>query len=121
MVCLIWQVMMKTTTRLCSSKPIATVNGKFPGPTIYAREGDTVLVNVVNHAKYNVSIHWYVISIYKDSHMIYMYSSTNYSMLICYNQVMFIIYCTYIPVTIMSHLRFEHVSLSIFEPRLLLH
>ncbi|KAF3642997.1 Laccase-16 [Capsicum annuum] len=53
------QVMMKTTTRLCSSKPIATVNGKFPGPTIYAREGDTVLVNVVNHAKYNVSIHWH--------------------------------------------------------------
>ncbi|KAM3340498.1 laccase-4 [Capsicum galapagoense] len=54
-----FNVMMKTTTRLCSSKPIATVNGKFPGPTIYAREGDTVLVNVVNHAKYNVSIHWH--------------------------------------------------------------
>ncbi|KAM3287766.1 laccase-4 [Capsicum chacoense] len=54
-----FNVMMKTTTRLCSSKPIATVNGKFPGPTIYAREGDTVLVNVVNHVKYNVSIHWH--------------------------------------------------------------
>ncbi|KAG5582407.1 hypothetical protein H5410_053034 [Solanum commersonii] len=54
-----FNVMMKTTTRLCSSKPIATVNGKFPGPTIYAREGDNVLVNVVNHAKFNVSIHWH--------------------------------------------------------------
>ncbi|WMV51906.1 hypothetical protein MTR67_045291 [Solanum verrucosum] len=54
-----FNVMMKTTTRLCSSKPIATVNGKFPGPTIYAREGDNVLVNVVNHVKYNVSIHWH--------------------------------------------------------------
>ncbi|XP_060176437.1 laccase-4-like [Lycium barbarum] len=54
-----FNVMMKNTTRLCSTKPIATVNGKFPGPTVYAREGDTVLVNVVNHVKYNVSIHWH--------------------------------------------------------------
>lgn len=50
----------KTTTRLCSSKSIVTVNGKFPGPTIYAREDDTVLIRVINRVKYNVSIHWYV-------------------------------------------------------------
>ncbi|KAK8563855.1 hypothetical protein V6N12_035991 [Hibiscus sabdariffa] len=54
-----FDVVMKNTTRLCSSKPIVTVNGKFPGPTLYAREGDTVLVKVVNHVKYNVSIHWH--------------------------------------------------------------
>ncbi|OWM67135.1 hypothetical protein CDL15_Pgr000587 [Punica granatum] len=53
------QVVMKNTTRLCSSKPIVTVNGKFPGPTLYAREDDTVIVKVVNHVKYNVSIHWH--------------------------------------------------------------
>lgn len=35
----------------------------FPGPTIYAREGDRVLVNVTNYAKYNMSIHWYEILI----------------------------------------------------------
>lgn len=52
------QVAMKNTTRLCATKPIVTVNGKFPGPTIYAREDDIVLVKVVNHVKYNVSIHW---------------------------------------------------------------
>ncbi|KAL9398818.1 hypothetical protein Peur_007779 [Populus x canadensis] len=52
-------VVMKNTTRLCSRKPIVTVNGRFPGPTLYAREGDTVLVKVVNHVKYNVSIHWH--------------------------------------------------------------
>ncbi|XP_075502356.1 laccase-4-like, partial [Primulina tabacum] len=46
-------------TRLCSSKSIVTVNGQFPGPTIYAREGDTVVVKVINHVKYNVSIHWH--------------------------------------------------------------
>ncbi|XP_059305420.1 laccase-4-like [Lycium ferocissimum] len=54
-----FNVVMTNTTRLCASKPIATVNGKFPGPTIYAREGDNVLVKVVNHVKYNVSIHWH--------------------------------------------------------------
>ncbi|XP_047307923.1 laccase-4-like isoform X3 [Impatiens glandulifera] len=52
-------VVMKNTSRLCSSKPIVTVNGKSPGPTLYAREDDTVLIRVVNHVKYNVSIHWH--------------------------------------------------------------
>ncbi|GFP85059.1 laccase-4 [Phtheirospermum japonicum] len=50
---------MKNTTRLCSTKSIVTVNGKFPGPTIYAREDDTVLIRVINRVKYNVSIHWH--------------------------------------------------------------
>ncbi|KAH7844642.1 hypothetical protein Vadar_030160 [Vaccinium darrowii] len=54
-----FNVVMKNTSRLCSTKPIVTVNGKFPGPTIYAREDDTVLVKVVNHVKYNMSIHWH--------------------------------------------------------------
>ncbi|XP_016496465.1 laccase-4-like [Nicotiana tabacum] len=54
-----FNVMVKNTTRLCSTKPIVTVNGKFPGPTVYAREDDTVLIRVVNHVKYNVSIHWH--------------------------------------------------------------
>ncbi|KAL5709213.1 laccase [Ranunculus cassubicifolius] len=54
-----FNVVMKNVTRLCSTKPIVTVNGKFPGPTLYAREDDTVLVKVENHVKYNVSIHWH--------------------------------------------------------------
>ncbi|KAF5446773.1 hypothetical protein F2P56_032376 [Juglans regia] len=54
-----FNVVMKKATRMCSSKPIVSVNGRSPGPTIYAREGDTVLVKVVNHVKYNVSIHWH--------------------------------------------------------------
>ncbi|KAL0375308.1 UNVERIFIED_CONTAM: Laccase-4 [Sesamum radiatum] len=54
-----FNVVMKNTTRLCSTKSIVTVNGKFPGPTIYAREDDTVLIRVINHVKYNVSIHWH--------------------------------------------------------------
>ncbi|KAK9168213.1 hypothetical protein Syun_000353 [Stephania yunnanensis] len=54
-----FNVMMKNTTRLCSTKPIVVVNGKFPGPTLYAREDDTVLVRVTNHVHYNVTIHWH--------------------------------------------------------------
>ncbi|KAL5721167.1 laccase [Ranunculus cassubicifolius] len=54
-----FNVVMKNTTRLCGTKSIVTVNGNFPGPTIYAREDDTVLVKVVNHVKYNVSLHWH--------------------------------------------------------------
>ncbi|KAI0519057.1 hypothetical protein KFK09_006497 [Dendrobium nobile] len=54
-----FNVVMKKTSRLCSSKPIVTVNGRYPGPTLYAREGDNVLVNVVNQVKYNVTIHWH--------------------------------------------------------------
>ncbi|KAL9814802.1 Laccase-16 [Arabidopsis thaliana] len=54
-----FNVVMTNTTKLCSSKPIVTVNGQFPGPTIVAREGDTILIKVVNHVKYNVSIHWH--------------------------------------------------------------
>ncbi|PIA59285.1 hypothetical protein AQUCO_00400287v1 [Aquilegia coerulea] len=54
-----FNVVMNNTTRLCATKPIVTINGKFPGPTIYAREDDTVLIKVVNHVKYNMSIHWH--------------------------------------------------------------
>ncbi|CAK7343072.1 unnamed protein product [Dovyalis caffra] len=52
------QIRVKNVSRLCHAKPIVTVNGMFPGPTIYVREGDQVLVNVSNHAQYNMSIHW---------------------------------------------------------------
>ncbi|XP_042489370.1 laccase-11-like [Macadamia integrifolia] len=48
----------KNVSRLCHTKPIVTVNGIFPGPTIYVR-GDTVQVNVTNSAQYNMSIHWH--------------------------------------------------------------
>jgi laccase len=34
------------------------VNGQFPGPTIYARKGDVVTVNVHNHGDKNITIHW---------------------------------------------------------------
>ncbi|EEC67023.1 hypothetical protein OsI_33744 [Oryza sativa Indica Group] len=46
-------------TRLCHKKSILTVNGQFPGPTIYARKGDLVIVNVHNNSNKNITIHWH--------------------------------------------------------------
>lgn len=51
---------MQKVTKLCQSKSIVTVNGQFPGPRIVAREGDRVVVKVVNHVRYNITMHWYV-------------------------------------------------------------
>jgi laccase len=36
------------------------VNGQFPGPTIRARSGDVLVVNVSNHGDKNITIHWYL-------------------------------------------------------------
>ncbi|XP_042510288.1 laccase-11-like [Macadamia integrifolia] len=54
-----FDIQVKNVSRLCHAKPIVTVNGMFPGPTLYVREGDRILVNVTNYAQYNMSIHWH--------------------------------------------------------------
>ncbi|XP_059625238.1 laccase-17-like [Cornus florida] len=54
-----FNVRLQNVTRLCHTKSMLTVNGKFPGPRIVAREGDRILVKVVNHVPNNVSIHWH--------------------------------------------------------------
>ncbi|WOL14487.1 laccase-11 [Canna indica] len=54
-----FDIVVSSVSRLCHAKPIVTVNGRFPGPTIYAREGDRLVVNVTNHAQYNMTIHWH--------------------------------------------------------------
>ncbi|KAK2980513.1 hypothetical protein RJ640_022515, partial [Escallonia rubra] len=46
-------------TRLCETKNILTVNGQFPGPTLHAHKGDTIIVNVHNRANENITIHWH--------------------------------------------------------------
>ncbi|KAD4584762.1 hypothetical protein E3N88_22363 [Mikania micrantha] len=46
-------------TRLCKSKTILTVNGQYPGPTIYARRGDTLIVNVKNRGNLGITLHWH--------------------------------------------------------------
>ncbi|MCO5597734.1 hypothetical protein L7F22_051815 [Adiantum nelumboides] len=48
-----------TITKLCKTRNIITVNGLFPGPVIYANDGDRVIVRVTNAMQYNASIHWH--------------------------------------------------------------
>ncbi|KAK9190423.1 hypothetical protein WN943_019028 [Citrus x changshan-huyou] len=54
-----FHIKMQNITRLCQTKSIVTVNGQFPGPRIIAREGDRLLIRVINNVKYNVTIHWH--------------------------------------------------------------
>ncbi|KAK1287509.1 Laccase-17 [Acorus calamus] len=54
-----FNIMLQNVTRLCHTKSMVTVNGRFPGPKIITREGDRVLVKVVNHISNNISIHWH--------------------------------------------------------------
>ncbi|XP_052196806.1 laccase-11-like [Diospyros lotus] len=61
-----FDVQVSNVSRLCRAKAIVTVNGRFPGPTIYAREGDRVIVNVTNHSQYNISIHWHGVKQYRN-------------------------------------------------------
>ncbi|KAK4396221.1 Laccase-17 [Sesamum angolense] len=54
-----FNIVQHNVTRLCTTKSIISVNGKFPGPRLVAREGDQVLVKVVNNVTNNVTIHWH--------------------------------------------------------------
>nr|QCZ35216.1 laccase 49 [Salvia miltiorrhiza] len=54
-----FEVRRSSHTRLCSTKSMLTVNGQFPGPTIYARRGELVVIDVINRADANISIHWH--------------------------------------------------------------
>lgn len=46
-------------TRLCNTKNILTVNGQYPGPTLYVKKGDTFIVDVYNKGNQNITIHWH--------------------------------------------------------------
>ncbi|KAH9316130.1 hypothetical protein KI387_024757, partial [Taxus chinensis] len=52
-------VQYTNTTRLCHSKPLLTVNGQYPGPTIAVNEGDNLVIKVSNHAQSNTTLHWH--------------------------------------------------------------
>ncbi|CAE6250595.1 unnamed protein product [Arabidopsis arenosa] len=53
------EIKMQNVTRLCHTKSLVSVNGQFPGPKLIAREGDQVLIKVVNQVSNNISIHWH--------------------------------------------------------------
>uniref|UniRef100_A0A0D3HH98 Plastocyanin-like domain-containing protein n=1 Tax=Oryza barthii TaxID=65489 RepID=A0A0D3HH98_9ORYZ len=41
-----------TVKRLCKSQSIMTVNGQFPGPTLEIKEGDSLIINLINRGSY---------------------------------------------------------------------
>lgn len=46
-------------TKLGHTVKVLTVNHQLPGPPLVAREGDRVLIKVINHVAENVTIHWH--------------------------------------------------------------
>ncbi|KMT18360.1 hypothetical protein BVRB_2g025150 [Beta vulgaris subsp. vulgaris] len=54
-----FNIKLQNVTRLCHTKSIVTVNGQFPGPRVVAREGDRLVIKVVNHVQNNITIHWH--------------------------------------------------------------
>ncbi|EOA22211.1 hypothetical protein CARUB_v10002796mg, partial [Capsella rubella] len=54
---------------LCKEQLIPSVNGSLPGPTINVREGDTLVVHVINNSTYNITIHWHGVFQLKSSWM----------------------------------------------------
>ncbi|HEV2659203.1 MAG TPA: multicopper oxidase family protein [Ktedonobacteraceae bacterium] len=47
--------------------PAWTFNGTAPGPTLHVRQGDELVVTLVNHLSFGVTIHWHGIRIVNDA------------------------------------------------------
>ncbi|KAL3721671.1 hypothetical protein ACJRO7_034067 [Eucalyptus globulus] len=55
-----WDVKYEFKSPDCYKKLAITINGKTPGPTILARQGDTIIVEVTNRlVTENLAIHWH--------------------------------------------------------------
>ena len=52
------QVEDKNFTQNCATVNVTTINGLYPGPTVEITEGDTVIAQVTNYGRYDVTIHW---------------------------------------------------------------
>lgn len=55
-----WEVKYEYKSPDCFRKVVITINGRTPGPTIQARQNDTVIVELKNSLlTENVAIHWH--------------------------------------------------------------
>ncbi|XP_059451209.1 L-ascorbate oxidase-like [Corylus avellana] len=55
-----WEVKYAYKSPDCFKKLAMTINGESPGPTIYAQQGDTIVVNLTNSLPTeNVALHWH--------------------------------------------------------------
>jgi FtsP/CotA-like multicopper oxidase with cupredoxin domain len=55
-----WEVKYEYKSPDCYKKLAMTINGRTPGPTILAQQGDTIIVEVKNSLMLeNLAIHWH--------------------------------------------------------------
>ncbi|KAJ8900640.1 hypothetical protein K2173_025417 [Erythroxylum novogranatense] len=54
-----FKIQTKSVKKLCNSNQIVVVNDMYPGPVVYAQEGDRIIVQVTNESPYNATIHWH--------------------------------------------------------------
>lgn len=55
-----WEVKYEYKSPDCFRKLVITINGQSPGPTIEAKQGDTIIVEVKNSLlTENLAIHWH--------------------------------------------------------------
>ncbi|XP_012083172.1 laccase-6 [Jatropha curcas] len=54
-----FKVHTMTVKKLCNTREIVAVNNLYPGPVVYAQEGDRIIVKVTNESPYNATIHWH--------------------------------------------------------------
>lgn len=54
---------MKLTMGANNTVDAWTFNGTSPGPTLHVKQGDLVVVHLVNHLSFGVSIHWHGIAV----------------------------------------------------------
>lgn len=55
-----WEAKYEYKSPDCYKKPVITINGKSPGPTILAQQGDTIVVELKNSLMTdNLAIHWH--------------------------------------------------------------
>ena len=47
--------------------PAWTFNGTAPGPTLHVRQGDELVVTLVNHLSFGVTIHWHGVRVANDA------------------------------------------------------
>lgn len=43
--------------------PVWTFNGQTPGPVLRVQQGDLVVVNVINHLSFGITVHWHGITV----------------------------------------------------------
>ncbi|KAI3731842.1 hypothetical protein L1987_63032 [Smallanthus sonchifolius] len=54
-----FKVQMLKVNKLCNTRNIVTINQMYPGPAVYAQEGDRLIIKLTNETPYNASIHWH--------------------------------------------------------------